>query len=908
MKKSIDEKYRSIFEHSAVSLWEEDISRLRSKLHQMKTGGSFSLRAHLAAHPEFVQEAVGLIEVTDVNQASLRLFEADRKEQLLGPLNVVLDAVSRAALGETILAIDEGRSDVEAESTAVTLNGKKLSLIVRSHIPLADAAYPRMLVSLVDITARKEAEERERRSSNILNSMIGSAPDAIFVKDRSLRTVLCNAAHSRSIGKEPKDTYGKTDIENGWSAEVVKGNPEKGIEGWEKDDLAALSGATVQVSGTPLNVNNEIRYLDVVKMPLRDQDGAVIGVIGIGIDVTERRRVEADLRRAKEFAENLINTANVIVLGLDLEGRVTLFNRAAEMITGYSREELVNRSWFETVVPKERFPEVWTKFEKLTREEETGNFENPILTKSGEERYVSWQNSQIQENGHVTGTLSFGIDITDRRRMEGELAWERRLFSMLMDNLPDQIYFKDRMSRFIRASRSHALVLGLADPSQETGKTDADYFAADHARKAREDELCIMRTGESLIDIEERLTYPDRPDTWVLTTKMPLREPAGNIVGTFGISHDITARKQLEAKNQQLATLVESADDAIVGLDLERRITVWSKGAERLYGYSAAEMIGAPTASLIPSALEDEARLIREKIMRGEQITHFETTRLRKDGSKIIVSLTLSAIRDAQGRIVGMASVARDVTEQKAVQAQLNRAQRLESLATLARGVAHQFNNINTVIRGYLDMMKSEKRLPARIASYVEAACSGVQKAVDITDRLLALTEPGGSSNTLRLDVLARGVLALHEKRIEEEKVQLVRGLAETAPIAGDESRLRFVLSSLIGNALDSLLDRPVRMVRVRTGNTKDSVFFEVEDSGCGIPEEDMPRIFSPFFSAKGEWAPTGSPQARLKGVGLSLAISSTTVSEFGGRIDVQSTKGGGSTFRVVMPLAPQSP
>jgi C4-dicarboxylate-specific signal transduction histidine kinase len=151
-------------------------------------------------------------------------------------------------------------------------------------------------------------------------------------------------------------------------------------------------------------------------------------------------------------------------------------------------------------------------------------------------------------------------------------------------------------------------------------------------------------------------------------------------------------------------------------------------------------------------------------------------------------------------------------------------------------------------------------------------------------------------------------VLAIHEKRIEEEKVQLVRGLAETAPIAGDESRLRFVLSSLIGNALDSLLDRPVRMVRVRTGNTKDSVFFEVEDSGCGIPEEDMPRIFSPFFSAKGEWAPTGSPQARLKGVGLSLAISSTTVSEFGGRIDVQSTKGGGSTFRVVMPLAPQSP
>jgi len=131
------------------------------------------------------------------------------------------------------------------------------------------------------------------------------------------------------------------------------------------------------------------------------------------------------------------------------------------------------------------------------------------------------------------------------------------------------------------------------------------------------------------------------------------------------IIHDITERKQLEAKNKQLATLVESANDAIVGMDLNRRITVWNSGAEGLYGYSAEEMIGAATSTLIPADLEDEAQLIRGRILRGEQITHFETTRLRKEGSRIIVSLTLSAIRDATGRIVGIASVARDVTDRK---------------------------------------------------------------------------------------------------------------------------------------------------------------------------------------------------------------------------------------------------
>src|SRR5271157_1716790 len=197
--------------------------------------------------------------------------------------------------------------------------------------------------------------------------------------------------------------------------------------------------------------------------------------------------------------------------------------------------------------------------------------------------------------------------------------------------------------------------------------------------------------------------------------------------------------------------------------------------------------------------------------MRGQQVTSFETARLRKDGSRITVSMTISPICDPEGRIVGLGSTARDVTARKALEAQINRAQRLESLVTLAGGLAHQFNNINAAISGYLQMLQSENELPARLASYVEAAYAGVQKAVNITDRLLVLTEPGGSAEPLRLDVLARTVLPLHEKRIEEERVRLVLDLAEGPLVVGSEVFLKFVLASLISNALDSLLDRPER-------------------------------------------------------------------------------------------------
>ena len=475
---------------------------------------------------------------------------------------------------------------------------------------------------------------------------------------------------------------------------------------------------------------------------------------------------------------------------------------------------------------------------------------------------------------------------------------------MLMENLPDYIYFKDRASRFIRISRSHARLFGLKDPYEAVGKTDADFFSIHHAQKAFADEQQVMKSGTPLVNIEERETYTDRPDTWVVTTKMPLRDPDGNIMGTFGISHDITDRKQLEAKNLLLAKLVDSSGDAIVGLDVDLKVIAWNRGAERLYGYSAEEIIGSPISILVPSGLEDETLTLGQRLMRGEQVSRFETIRLRKDGAKVPISLSLSPIRDREGRIVGTAAVGGDITEQKALQAQLNRVHRLESLATLASGVAHQFNNINTVIGSYLELIRSEKGLPPRLVSHAEAAITGVQRSVDITNRLLVLTEPAGTQDTVRLDVLARTLLPLHEKRIKEEKVQIELDFAETPPIRVDESRLKFVLSSIISNALDSLLDQPVRMVTVRTGSTTDSAFLEVKDSGCGISEEDLTRIFSPFSTMKGEWAPRGSPQAKLKGVGLSLAISSTTVSEYGGRIEVQSTKGAGSTFKVLLPFA----
>jgi len=146
----------------------------------------------------------------------------------------------------------------------------------------------------------------------------------------------------------------------------------------------------------------------------------------------------------------------------------------------------------------------------------------------------------------------------ERQRAEEALAQEHALLQTLMNNIPDFIYFKDRDSRFIRISKALAQMFGLSDPAQAVGKTDFDFFTPEHARQAFEDEQTIMKTGQPLT-VEERETWANRPDTWVSTTKVPLHDGAGNAIGTFGISRDITEHKRAEAERERLIGELQDA-------------------------------------------------------------------------------------------------------------------------------------------------------------------------------------------------------------------------------------------------------------------------------------------------------------------------------------------------------------
>ncbi|MGA2531692.1 MAG: HD domain-containing phosphohydrolase [Candidatus Aminicenantales bacterium] len=262
----------------------------------------------------------------------------------------------------------------------------------------------------------------------------------------------------------------------------------------------------------------------------------------------ERLRAEAALRESEERFRSLYENSTLGLYRTTPDGRIMLANPALVKMLGYSSfEDLsrrdLNTDGFEPSYPRARF------VERVKKEGAVKGLESAWERTDGTTVFVRESAQAIRDaEGRILyfdGTVE---DITDRKRAEEALAYEQSLLSALMDNSPDQVYFKDADSRFVKISKAQAERFGLSDPAQAVGKTDADFFAADHARPALEDEQRVMITGRPLVDLEEMETWPDGRVAWVSTTKVPLRDGHGRVIGTFGISRDITERKRGEER------------------------------------------------------------------------------------------------------------------------------------------------------------------------------------------------------------------------------------------------------------------------------------------------------------------------------------------------------------------------
>jgi PAS domain S-box-containing protein len=414
---------------------------------------------------------------------------------------------------------------------------------------------------------------------------------------------------------------------------------------------------------------------------------------------------------------------------------------------------------------------------------------------------------------------------------------------------------------------------------------------------------------------------------------------------------DITERKKAEAAKIALAAIVESSDDAIISIDLDGIITSWNRGAERIFGYEEKEIIGNPVSLLIPPDRYDEEWVILDRIHRGEPIEHYETIRRRKDGTLLDISLSVSPIRDAEGKIIGASKIARNITHRKQIetellktkdalaksneelekrvkdrtldlelansalrqetedhkklQKQLWQAQKMESIGTLAGGVAHDFNNILNIIKGYAGFIRQSLSDDEKVAESVDVIEETVERGAYVVHELLTLARKTEAHLALTNPNVLLLELSKLLKQTFPKTIDIALELEAKLPsLSVDLNQINQVLLNLCVNARDAmsgggrltLKTLLVEGARVQdfAGTAERYVCMEIKDTGAGMDAAVRNRIFEPFFTTKSVG----------EGTGLGLAMVYGIVKNHNGFIDVESELGHGTTFRLYFPVS----
>jgi PAS domain S-box-containing protein len=345
----------------------------------------------------------------------------------------------------------------------------------------------------------------------------------------------------------------------------------------------------------------------------------------------------------------------------------------------------------------------------------------------------------------------------------------------------------------------------------------------------------------------------------------------------------------------QLAAIVESSDDAIISKNLRGIITTWNAAATRLFGYLPHEIIGKSVLTLIPEELRMEEPEILRKVTSGERIDHFETRRRRKNGELVHISLTISPICDATGRIVGISKIARDITERRLAEAALIESERMAAIGRLAGSIAHEVNNPLEAILNLAYLLTQHSSLDEEARGYAQLLLSEVVRVGEITRQTLSFYRDTTHPADVDMTALMDGVLKLHKPLLERRCICLDTKFSQPAFVWGRPGELRQVFINLIGNAIDALPQGGRIHVRVTCGTHGDGACVTVADNGPGIPEDLRVRIFDPFFTTK-----------RSKGTGIGLWISQGIVHKYGGHIRLRSNTAPksptGTMFRVCIP------
>ncbi len=560
------------------------------------------------------------------------------------------------------------------------------------------------------------------------------------------------------------------------------------------------------------------------------------------------------------------------------------------------------------------------------------NHEEPFVRPDGSAGWYLTSKFPLRDaEGRIVGLVGIARDITDRKENEKRIAEERRILQAVLDVIPDPLFLKDREGRHVLQNRANRELFGLSDEAC-IGKTVFDLpMPLKIAAAYSKDDVHVMTTGEPVVNREEPYELAGEKAGWFLTSKFPMMDSDGHVIGLVGVCRDITQMKRaqadLERARQRLLDHIENSPLAVIEWRADFSVERWGGQAETIFGWSAEEVLGKRFADwnfVLEEDMDNVRQAARSLLDGSVQRRSSQSRNLTKSGAVVHCVWQNSVLRDAAGNVESILSLVQDVSERVraeeaacaadaarlALERKLQEAQKLESLGVLAGGIAHDFNNLLTSILGNASLAAAELPKDSMIQPLIEQIEQGAVRAADLCRQMLAYSGKGRFLvKRLNLNTVIEETMNLLRLSVSKSATLQVNPAPHLPAVRADSTQIQQIVMNLVINSSEACAEHGGSVV-VRTGTMRadrryfsktylapelpegEYVFFEVADNGSGMTPEVLARVFDPFFTTK------------FTGRGLGLAAVLGIVRGHGGALRVMSTPGEGTTFRVLLPFA----
>ena len=625
-------------------------------------------------------------------------------------------------------------------------------------------------------------------------------------------------------------------------------------------------------------------------------------------DVTERKRMEREIREATKRFEKIAEMGEDGVIVFDEDSRIEFANQMASEIMGFPKDQILGREFFSLIGKRdEEFLE-----EMVMRGEGLGQkvcTEMSLHTSPGQVKETEVCIAPTRSEDGRIKTYAYIRDITERKKFEKDLRESEEKYRNLFERVRHGLFISSKEGHFLDCNQAMWGLLGYQD-KEEFLKIDIvkDLYVNPEDRKT------FMELVEKLgfikdFDVEFKKKNGER--ITVLLTATAKRDEKGTIIGYEGLNIDITDRKKMEKElkeaNDFLMNLIESSVDGIIVTDMKGDILIFNKGAEDLLGYKSEEVVGKMNIRSIYQL--GVAKEVMEKLRSPDfggvgKLTSLPIFHRRKDGEMIEGDLSASLIYNEKGNEIASVGIFKDLRERlkmerelREIQQALLQSEKLAAMGRLTSQIAHELNNPIYGIMNTLELLKTEIPPENKRRRILELSLSEIQRLSEMLRNMLSFSKPEEEKRRpVKIDELIEGILLVMEKQMKESNIQVEASFDSDIPeVMASTNQMRQVMLNILKNAKEAMPKGGT--LTVRTAREGNKVLITTQDTGIGIPEEIRDKIFEAFFTTK----------QKVKGVGLGLSVCYGIIKDHGGEIKVESEEGKGTTFTISLPIESQS-